>query len=344
MMITPFQILMKFKQLVKTGFRLPTTGIYDMYRFIAQENIRNGTDDFYVAQHRRLVRSTRRLNAKYILNVAQSIPSRTTSQMEEEELVHKVPMEIQYLVISFSDSSTDLKTQRLVSRDWDREILRHTPLFSSLLFNHSSSKYPLECVLDERFVSTFISWRGLESTVTSITLFNWHLDHRCWFLHLLKAVKFVRIIKCKPWKWLYCLPLSVTHLVIKDTQIHVTPDLHRLVDNNSQLISLSLDNADFQNLVDLYYDYPTGHNNNDINYLWKLEHGINGNNMQFDPRKPIILEELSLYETGLETLDVYDILYLLAGDANMYLASYHASGGIDRVINHRITGEFVTRL
>ncbi|KAK0214217.1 hypothetical protein EDD85DRAFT_799002 [Armillaria nabsnona] len=183
---------------------LATTGIYDMYRFIAQEDIRNGTDDFYVAQHRRLVRSTGRLNAKYILNVAPSIPDRTTSQM-----THKVPMEIQCLVISFSNSNTDLKTQQL---------------------------------------------------------------------------------------------------------------------------------------VDLYYDYPTGHTNNDINYLWKLEHGINCNNMQVDPQKPIVLEELSLYETELETLDIYDILYLLAGDANMYLASYHASGGIDRVVNHRITGEFVTRL
>lgn len=226
------------------------------------ETVRAGTDRVYLEQDEDVSRRVAELvsrNSLYLHRVQDAHVNQehdnlsNTIQSEKGIVPQKLPIELQCRIIAFSTSTRSLKTLRLVNREWNREIMRHTSLFASLLFSPRSITGAIQNIRNyrrsDRFVASFILWRSLENTVTSITLFKWRLDKHCWFLHLLRAVNTVRVIDCGPWRWLYCLPASVTHLIVKRTVLFITPDLYRLTNNGSRLISLTLDNVRLPEIV-----------------------------------------------------------------------------------------------
>lgn len=165
-------------------------------------------------------------------------------------LVPRLPRDIQFNVLRFVSPVSALKALRLVCRSWNDIIVRKSTLFHRILFtshaerNTSESRQSLE-----REGFQFIRFHGLSHAITNIVMRDWVLDSRCWFLHELTRLTHVQIIRCGEWNWLYCLPSTVTHLIVRDTRIRVVGGFQRLFSGSSSLIHLDLDSATVENLV-----------------------------------------------------------------------------------------------
>lgn len=162
----------------------------------------------------------------------------------------RISTELQWHVIRMVSSISSLKSMRLVCRSWNDEILRWTRLFRRLLFT-------VEDDMDISFVreriefrvGVFLSHHGIENRVTSITTYRWTLNDHCWFLHQLTSVTHVRIIECGTLRWLYCLPSSLTHLMVVRTSIEVAGGFQHLLQQPSRLTCLMLDSVRVVGLV-----------------------------------------------------------------------------------------------
>ncbi len=234
-------------------------------RWDEMEEVRDGTDIFYEEQRNALKRDAKLKNRRkkyfFFFFCFQQHRVMTLNTTFAEQKTHAVkallnvennnsasenphlPAELQCHVISLYSKTADLKTYRLVNREWNREVIFHTPLFSILNFSDPHNINPSQSRHIEYSASLFLVSHGIEHNVTTITLHNWQLDTHCWYLHLLQQVHTVRIVDCQPLEWLYCIPASVTKLVIRRTDIQVFPGLYQLAAHNSRLTSLTLDNS-----------------------------------------------------------------------------------------------------
>ncbi len=218
----------------------------------------------------------------------------------------RFPPEIQHMFIAACAAGHgQLKNLRAVCHDWNLVVLHRTHFFQSLKFRrHNGSRN--ERRQKEYWLSSVLEWRNVQHTVTSVTMFSWHLDDHCWFLHLLMQLKEVTMIKCGVWSSLYCLPRTVETLRVREMVLQVAPGLYRLCDNRSRLSSLILDRVSVPFIVShkrsYYVDISDDEKATTVSGPfddidgWREDHRFSTMGSTLVPRYSTVLDELVIYD------------------------------------------------
>ncbi|KAK0440374.1 hypothetical protein EV421DRAFT_1905515 [Armillaria borealis] len=261
--------------------------------------VRQSGDLFYDTQYVALQRDLvywRLWNERNQLKTANN-NLRVALTPENLPLPHCFPLKIEALFIAACVGSPGaLANIRSVCRTWNHEVMYNHMFFHSLIF-HNSRLRPWACRRVEYWLCSSLMSLGISNTVTSITLSNWTMDSRCWFLRTLDSVTDVKIINCGVWPWLYCLPSTVVHLLVRDTEIRVSPGLYRLCDVGSQISTLILDRVAVPFMV------MGGEGQTSSATTWKADHGLIDVLMPPVPAYSSCLTELSIYDDMGNSID-----------------------------------------
>ncbi len=216
------------------------------------------------------------------------------------------PPEIQHMFISSCAAGHgQLKNLWAVCHNWNLLVLCHTHFFQSLKFwRHNSSRNKHH--QKEYWLSSILEWRNVQHMVMSVTMFSWHLDDYCWFLHLLMQLKEVTMIKCGIWSSLYCLPHTVETLLVWEMVLQVAPGLYCLCNNRSQLSSLTLDRVPVLFIVSHKWSYYVDISDDEKATMvsgpfddidgWSKGHRFSTMGSTLVPRYSTVLDKLVIYD------------------------------------------------
>ncbi|KAK0491925.1 hypothetical protein EDD18DRAFT_1109339 [Armillaria luteobubalina] len=246
----------------------------------------------------------------------------------------KVPIELQWCIVRAVSSIVSLKSMRLVCRLWNCEILRWTSLFHRLCFtvDDASTDSSVTRQQIEFRVGVLLSHHGIENGVTSITAYKWPLDDHCWFLHQLKAVTHVRIIKCS----------TVTHLMIANTTVNMVGGFQNLLQQPSRLMSLVLDSVRVEGM------FTNSNLDGSRLDLWRTLYGLSHGAEYGVNLGSAVLSELVMYQSNDKQVDSLEdqssfqhTLFWLGGDIEGRLPQHIQP---HETFYRGIDGRFVTML
>ncbi|PBK87475.1 hypothetical protein ARMGADRAFT_1034702 [Armillaria gallica] len=124
-----------------------------------------------------------------------------------------------------------------------------------------------------------------------------HDFFRCLIFRNRRLRPHVKIINCGVWPWLYCLPNTVIRLLVRETEIRVSPGLYRLCDVASQISSLTLDRVTVPFMV-MDSEGDAG-----LAVTWRADHGLIDVLIPPVPAYSACLSELAIYNDSDNSMD-----------------------------------------
>ncbi|PBK89373.1 hypothetical protein ARMGADRAFT_1083898 [Armillaria gallica] len=268
-------------------------------RLLQMSKVRSGGDLFYDAQYMALQRDLvywRLWNDANRLKTANN-NLRFALSPEHVALMPCFPTEIESLFVAACVRSPGvLANIWLVCHAWNDEVVYKHNFFHCLIFRNRRLR-PRACRRDEYWLCSSLVALGITNTIMSITLRNWTMDSRCWFLRTLSSVTDMKIINCGVWPWLYCLPNTVIRLLVRETEIRVSPGLYRLCDVASQISSLTLDRVTVPFMV-MDSEGDAG-----LAVTWRADHGLINMLIPPVPAYSACLSELTIYNDSDNSMD-----------------------------------------